>query len=169
MQPAPFNSTLPNYPRKEICMAKAASKPIECEDPKKDFPLAVRTYRQDIKPAQAKISVLAQEMSTAFKQIKKQGFIQAGAAKLAFKLNEMEEAQRDDFLRCFNGMLNELQIFMPVDMLDMAEGAEVGRSVIPVDFGKRDNSADLMLDGEGDPDISDVLSEMDSEENGDAE
>lgn len=97
-----------------------------------DFALAVRLYRQDIKPAQSKVGEYAQEQSTAFKRIKKEGNIQPQAAKAAFKLDEMEESKRDDWLRSFNGLLKELGIFMPVDLVDAAEGkGATGENVVP--------------------------------------
>lgn len=99
---------------------------------KPDFALAVRIYREDIKPAQARVGEFAQEQSTAYKAIKKQAHIQPQAAKLAFKLDQMEESKRDDFLRCLRGTLIELRIFMPSDLVDAAEGnGAAGGEVIP--------------------------------------
>jgi hypothetical protein len=97
-----------------------------------DFGLAVRIYRNDIKPAQSKVGEFAQEQSEAYKAIKKRANIQPQAAKLAFKLDDMEESKRDDFLRCINGLLKALNIYMPVDLVDAAEGkGETGESVVP--------------------------------------
>jgi hypothetical protein len=76
---------------------KAADEVVEIQKP--DFDLAKRIYFNDIKPAQSKVGEHAQEMSTAYKEIKKAAHIQPQAAKLAFKLVEMEESKRDDFLR----------------------------------------------------------------------
>jgi len=98
-----------------------------------DFDLAVSLYRNDIKPAQAKVGEYAQEQSTAYKAIKKQANIQPQAAKLAFKLDGMEESKRDDFLRSLNGLLRRLNIFMPADLVDVAEGkGESAADVIPM-------------------------------------
>ena len=97
-----------------------------------DFALAVKIYRNDIKPAQSKVGEYAQEQAEAYKAIKRQGNIQPQAAKLAFKMDGMEESKRDDFLRSFNGLLRELNIFMPVDLVDAAEGkGSAGESVVP--------------------------------------
>src|SRR3546814_11987787 len=73
----------------------------------------------------------SQEVSTAYKHIKKHCHIQSGAAKLAFKLDGMEEAKRDDFLRSFNGLCKELNIHMPRDLMDAAEGTPI-ESIVPV-------------------------------------
>ena len=97
-----------------------------------DYGLAVKIYREDIKPAQSSVGEHAQEMSTAYKEIKKRAHIQPGAAKLAFRLDNMEESKRDDYLRSFNGLLKELKIFMPADLVDAAEGkGKVAEAVVP--------------------------------------
>ncbi len=101
------------------------------EVPQMDFEGAVRTWRQDIKPAVSKQGDHAQEASTGYKHIKKNCHIQPAAAKLAFKLDGMEEAMRDDFLRGLNGLLKELKIFMPRDLMDLAEGKDGHEDVIP--------------------------------------
>ena len=114
-------------------MASRKPKPEKVEEIKTpDYALAVRIYRQDIKPAQSKVGEYAQEQSTAFKAIKSRANIQPQAAKAAFKLDDMEESKRDDWLRSFNGLLKALNIFMPKDMVDQAEGNDAaGGDVIP--------------------------------------
>lgn len=118
-----------------------------------DFALAVRLFRNDIKPAQAKVGEYAQEQSTAYKAIKKNAHVDPAAARLAFRLDGMEENKRDDFLRSLRGLLHELKIFMPLDMLDMAAGAQPGESPIPT--GTRKPGLKLVTipkgpDGDGD-------------------
>lgn len=116
----------------DMASRKPKDTPISGEVPKPDFGLAVRIYREDIKPAQARVGEFAQEQSTAFKAIKKRAHIQPQAAKAAFKLDDMEPSKRDDWLRSFNGLLKALGIFMPVDLADIAEGkGEAGQSVVP--------------------------------------
>jgi hypothetical protein len=128
LQPA---GTSPAKPEEdEMARPKKAPQVEEVHAP--DFALAVRIWRQDIKPALAKSGEFAQEQSTAYKEIKKRAYIQPQAAKLAFRLEGMEEAKRDDFLRSFNGLLKEMRIFMPVDLVDAAQGAgEIGADVVP--------------------------------------
>jgi len=91
----------------------------------KDFALAKKLYHGDIKPAVSKVGEAMQEASTAFKSIKKQANIQPAAAKLAFKLAEMEDAKRDDFLRCLGGLLAEFNIdIKPTDMVDLMQSGD---------------------------------------------
>jgi hypothetical protein len=106
----------------------------------KDYTGAVRTYRQDILPAIGKVGNAAQEASTAYKHIKKNCHIQPAAARLAFSIDKMEEAARDDFLRSLNGLLTELRIFMPRDMIDIANGAPVDGDQGIVPTGERPKS-----------------------------
>lgn len=115
-------------------MARAAKKDeFEGEIPEKDFAHAVKLYRHDIKPALSKVGEHNQEAATAYKAIKKTCHIQPQAAKLAFKLDGMEEAKRDDFIRCFTGLCKELNIPLdPVDLVDMAEGGRTRPSLVPV-------------------------------------
>lgn len=129
-------------------MAKAATKPVSHEVPQKDFAGAVRAYRNDIKPAVSKVGEYSQEVSTAYKHIKKVCHIQSGAAKTAFKLADMEEAKRDDYLRSFNGLLKELGIFMPRDMVDMAEG-KAQETVVPQ--GERPKPSLVAVGAKADP------------------
>lgn len=114
-----------------------------------DYALAVRIYREDIKPAQSKVGEFAQEQSTAYKAIKKRAHIQPQAAKLAFKLDDMESAKRDDFLRSLNGLLKALNIFMPTDLVDAAEGkGATGDSVVPMGERRKPQLATVpMSDG----------------------
>lgn len=102
--------------------AKVKSEEVT-EIAKPDYARVVKAYREDIRPAQAKIGELAQEQSTAFKFIKKTCHVEPGAAKLAFKLNEMEDTKRDDFLRSLYGLMGVLKIGISADLVDKAEGA----------------------------------------------
>lgn len=130
--------------------------PINGEVAKPDFDLAVSIYRNDIKPAQSKVGEHAQEMSTAYKEIKKNAHIQPQAARLAFRLDAMEEAKRDDFLRSFKGLMAALNIFMPVDLVDQAQGkGDVGESVVPIGTRAAPKLATIPPAVPGDTDLAD--------------
>lgn len=140
---------------KEDDMARPRKQPEVEQVHAPDYALAVRIYRQDIKPAQSKVGEYAQEQSTAYKAIKKNAHIQPGAAKLAFKLDEMEESKLDDFLRSLNGLLKALNIFMPADLVDAAEGkSNVGDAVIPIGDRKRPQLATVPVSDGIDADLA---------------
>lgn len=161
---APPPPAPPSAPPENAIMARTARKqqdsPVTGEVAKPDFDLAVRLYRQDIKPAVSKVGEHAQEVSTAYKAIKKQAHIQPGAAKLAFKLDDMEPSKRDDFLRGLNGLLRKLNIFMPVDLVDQAEGkGGTADSVIPIGERARPQLATVPTGPAGDQDLLDAASD----------
>lgn len=151
--PAPAGA----QPEKEDDMARPKKQPEVEAIGTPDYALAVRIWRQDIKPAISKVGEYAQEQSTAYKAIKQQANIQPQAAKLAFKLDGMEESKRDDFLRSLNGLLKALNIFMPADMVDIAEGkATTADSVIPIGgkSARRSGLATIPAGPPGDPDLA---------------
>jgi hypothetical protein len=116
-------------------MARTARKPKEdaAEELKSmDFSQAVKLYRHDIKPAVSKVGEHSQEVSTAYKAIKKHCNIPPSVAKYAFKLAETEDAKRDVELRALNGLLKELGIgIIEADLVDKANGVDE-TAVIPV-------------------------------------
>ena len=142
-------------------MARAKLKPDDTdgEIKQKDFAQAVRIYRQDIKQAVSKVGEHSQELSTAFKAIKKQCGISSKAAKLAFQLDDMEDFKRDDFLRSLNGMLKELGIYMPTDMIDVANGATAGESIIPT--GQREKPRLVTVSDGTETDLANAAGEVD--------
>jgi hypothetical protein len=125
----------------------------------KDYSQAVRIYRTDIKEAVSKVGEHSQELSTAYKAIKKQCGISSKAAKLAFQLDDMEDFKRDDFLRSLNGLLKELGIFMPTDMIDVANGAAAGQSPIPT--GERERPRLVTVSDGTETDLADAAGEVD--------
>jgi len=99
---------------------------------KPDFDKVANIILSEIKPLAAEQAVISQKMSTSYKEIDKHAHVQRQAARTAFGVLRMEESKRDDWLRGFNGVLKALNIFMPVDMVDQAEGkGSVGETVVP--------------------------------------
>jgi hypothetical protein len=145
--PPPAETTPQVSPRKETDMARGAAKtkPIDGEEVKPDADLAARLYQEDIRPAQSKVSEHSQEMSTAYKKIKKEGHIPSWAAKLAFKLKEMEEAKRDHGLRGLFALLDKFNMMPRNDLVDAAQGkGTVGQrpkpNLVAVPKGPADDS-----------------------------
>ena len=139
---------------------KAADQVVEILKP--DFDMARRIYFNDIKPAQGKVGEHAQEMSTAYKEIKNTAHIQPQAAKLAFKLVEMEESKRDDFLRSFRGLLTVFRIFIPADLVDQAKGKVDESNVIPIGESSRPSLATIPADDDAATDWHANLKEGDA-------
>lgn len=130
-------------------MAKPKTKDNHVEEVKSmDFERAVSLYRKDIKPAISKVGEHAQEVSTAYKEIKKGCNIPPAIAKFCFKLAEDEEASRDVQLRALNGLLNALKIgVIAADLVDKAQGID-GTGVIPtVEAKTRPNLVVVPSDG----------------------
>lgn len=106
-------------------MARTARQPKDNygEIKVKDPALVKRLYFSDIKPNRAKIGELSKENSDAFKSIQKDANVQRGSADFVFKVLNMEEAKRDDFLRGVHVLFGEFNIdFPPRDMVDMMGG-----------------------------------------------
>lgn len=95
-----------------------------------DFALAVRLFRQDIKPAVEAAGEHAQEASTAYKAIKEAG-VNTRAAKFVFKLADESEEKRNDVLRSVRGLLEVMNIGITDDLVSRAEGGDAGKPLIP--------------------------------------
>jgi hypothetical protein len=155
-QPIPAPEPAPQPKDEDMARPKKSDTPISGEVPKPDFELAAKIYREDIRPAAGKVGEHAQEMSTAYKDIKKKAHIQPQAARAAFRLVDMEEAKRDDYLRSFNGLLRELKIFMPADLVDAAEGkGTIGETVVPIGESRKPKLATIPPAVAGDTDLAD--------------
>lgn len=155
-QPIPAPEPAPQPKEDDMARGKKTEGVISGEVPKPDFELAVKLYREDIKKSASDAATSAQELSEAYKAIRKRAHIQPQAAKLAFKLDAMESAKRDDFLRSFKGLLAELNIFAPVDLVDQAEGnGNVGESVVPIGKRAAPKLATIPPAVEGDTDLAD--------------
>jgi hypothetical protein len=137
----------PGAPPKEEEMARAKRKVEQVEEVQKpDFELARRIYFNDIKPAVSKQATHGQELSEAYKEIQKTAHVDRQMAKLAFKLSETEESKRDHMLRSLKGMLEILRIYMPRDMVDVAEGKPEDSNVIPIGDAQRPQLATIQND-----------------------
>lgn len=95
-----------------------------------DYDGALRIYREDIKPAASKVGEHNQELSSAYKAIKKQCRIPGWVMKLGIKLDGMEEAKRDVEMRALSGLLSAMKIGITRDIVDAAEGKDAPE-VIP--------------------------------------
>lgn len=123
--PADAYELIGHNSKKDNAMAKSDDDVTEIKE--MDFKQAVGIYRADIAPEKTEAASHMQSVGEAYKAIKKSCHIQPQSAKGAIKAFEMEDAHRDDYLRGFAGMLNELAgytllTFHGGDLVDIAEG-----------------------------------------------
>jgi len=150
-------------------MVRRSARPKETDDDsgligEKDFSRAVKIFREDILPAQSKVGEFAQEQSTAYKNIKKQCGIQPQAARTVFRLSDMEEAKRDDWIRCFIGLCREMNI--PLESNDLVDQAQAAATrpkpvlaTLPLSDG---NETDLTDAADTEPNALDVVNPFDA-------
>lgn len=138
---------------KEDPMARTARKPKNDDSGEikpKDFAQAKRIYLNDVKPAGTAQGEAMKEASDGYRAIKKTCHIQSTSARAAFRLVEMEDAKRDDWLRGFVGLLAEFNIDVePVDLVDKMEGKDKPRKPRLVTVPSDDS--DLANGGGSDP------------------
>ena len=110
-----------------MARGKKAREPEVEEVKTKDFERAVKTFKNDIKPANTQAASHNQVAGEGYKHIKKICHIQPDAARKAFKVCEMEDAHRDDWFRSFSGTINEMLgyealTFNTNDLVDQMQG-----------------------------------------------
>lgn len=111
--------------RKEDDMARGKkSKPINGELPKPDYDLAAEIHRDEIAPANKEQKQAMKEASDGWKRVKKEAHVHVGGARTAFKVCDMEDAERDAWLRSFRGVLKRKGVGLTPDLVDQAEEAE---------------------------------------------
>jgi hypothetical protein len=111
-----------------------------------DVDNAFRIVRNDIKPNISKVGEHNQEVSTAYKAIKKDCGIPSWIIKLGLKLESMEDFKRDHEMRALNLWLAKLGFDMiPADLVDQAEG-KGDTNVIPLKAGDGGGLATLADD-----------------------
>lgn len=114
----------------------------------KDPAAALRTFRQDIRPAQSKAAEFNQEQATGYKHIKKNCGFQITSAKQVFKLMETEEAKEEDWVRGFVALYNEWKGYEALtyngnDLVDRMQGLadDIDSISNPVDDGDGEMTA----------------------------
>lgn len=132
--PAPEPVTTEGEP--EMPRGKKAAEPQDEEIKKPDFELAVRIFRQDIKPAVEAAGEHAQEASTGYKAIKNDAHVNTRAAKFVFKLANESEEKRNDVLRSLRGLLEAMNIGITDDLVSRAEDEDAA-PIVPVAAGEK--------------------------------
>ena len=96
-----------------------------------DAAQAVRILRQDILPNITKIGERSQDVSTAYKAIKKNCNIPSWVVKLAIKLGDTEDYKRDHELRAMKEMFKAYGITLTEDLVDQAQDNDDADGIIP--------------------------------------
>lgn len=141
---------------KDDTMTRTARKPKDDDTgliKPKDFAQAKRLYLNDIKPAGSRQGEAMKDATDGYKAIKKGCNIQSTAARSAFRLVEMEDAKRDDWLRGFVGLLAEFNIpLQSNDLVDQAEKAPPAKPrLVTVPAGDHPADDSDLAGGDGDP------------------
>jgi len=182
--PGPLTYDLsPFEPRKEPIMAAAAKKQdgegagISGEYKRPDAAKAFEIFDKQIKPKQAKLSELKGDLSQPYDDIKEQANFPRKVLDFIISLEGLEDAKRDHFLLALSGGLAHRKLFLPRDLVTIAQG-EDGSSVIPIGSGRKPQLATLPMgipsDGSetdladaGDPDGDDDDGANDDSSDGD--
>ncbi len=158
---------LATQPEKETVMAKNEDPEsgegggIYGEYHRPDAQAAIQRYKDAIAPKKTHISTLTGDLSEHYKFIKDDCHFPRKVLDFLMQLDDMEGAKRDHFLLAFNMGLKELNLFLPSDLVTMAQG-EDGGNVIPM--GQRqDATEDLSADLEG-ASSTDIFEEASEEE-----
>lgn len=112
-----------------------------------DAAMAIKIYKNEIAPKNAHMQTIKGDLADPHKRIKDDCHFPRKVLDFLMQLDDMEEAKRDHWLLAFNLGLQELDLFIPKDLVTMAQG-EDGGNVIP--FGERkDETDDLSADLDG--------------------
>lgn len=155
----------PDAPAAASPQAKEASMAKEEEDgaaeyKRPDAELAFKIYDQQIKPKEAHLATIKGDMSEPYANIKDQAHYPRKVLNFIIGLENEEDAKRDHMLLALSDGLKHRKLFLPRDLVTMANGEEHG-DVVPT--GERDDD-DLLVDEEDEDDLPLAADEADEEE-----
>jgi hypothetical protein len=117
-------------------MAAAAKKQdgegagISGEYKRPDAAAAIKIYREEIAPKEAHMATIKGDLSEPRKRMKDDCHMPRKVFDFAVKLADLEDAKRDHWLLALRGLFAELKLFMPRDLVTMADGDD-GNEIIP--------------------------------------
>lgn len=118
-----------------------------------DAARALKIFNDEIAPKHAHMATIKGDLSDPYKRIKDECHFPRKVLDFLMQLEDMEEAKRDHWLLAFRLGCTELQMFVPRDLVTMAQG-EDGDEVVPV--GERQED-DLLVDEEEDEEEEEEL------------
>lgn len=95
-----------------------------------DFEHAKRIWDEDIRPARTRQKAAMKDVKEAWDEVKTEAHVNKPGFATAAKVAEMEETDRQAWLRAFNGGLKQFGVTLHADLADQAEG--VNAAEIPV-------------------------------------
>lgn len=111
-----------------------------------DAALAFKIYDEQVKPKETHLATIKGDMSEPYQQIKDQAHFPRKVLNFIIALENEEDAKRDHLLLALSEGLKHRKLFMPRDLVTMAQGDD-GDDVVPT--GERDEDADMFaLDGD---------------------
>lgn len=121
---------------------------ISGEYKRPDAARALKIFSDEIAPKHAHMATIKGDLSDPYKRIKDECHFPRKVLDFLVQLEDMEEAKRDHWLLAFRLGCTELKLFVPRDLVTMAQG-EDGDDVVPT--GERDDD-DLLVDEDEDED-----------------
>jgi hypothetical protein len=120
----PADAGISSTPEEKTMGRKAKSDNDNVEEIQQpDFERAAKILVGDIKPAEEKNAKARGDLSAAWKVIADECHVNKKAAKDVFKLRNMSEELRDDYLRSFYGMMQQFHLGISADLVDqMGDG-----------------------------------------------
>ena len=112
-----------------------------------DAELAFKIYDQSIKPKEAHLATIKGDMSEPYQQIKDNAHYPRKVLNFIVGLENEEDAKRDHMLLALSEGLRHRKLFLPRDLVTMANG-EDGDELVPT--GEREDEGLLVDEPEGD-------------------
>lgn len=131
---------------KEASMAKEDDDGAAAEYKRPDAELAFKIYDQVIKPKETHLATIKGDMSEPYQQIKDRAHFPRKVLNFIVALENEEDAKRDHLLLALAEGLKHRQLYLPRDLVTMANG-EDGGEIVPT--GDRDDD-DLLVDEDDD-------------------
>lgn len=103
---------------------------ISGEYKRPDMAAAIKIYKDEIAPKKEHMATIKGDLSEPHKRIKDECHCPRKILDFLFQLDDMEDAKRDHWLLALREGMRELKMFMPSDLVTMADG-DAGGEVIP--------------------------------------
>ena len=126
-----------------------------------DAARALKIFTDEIAPKHAHMATIKGDLSDPYKRIKDECHFPRKVLDFLMQLEDMEDAKRDHWLLAFRLGCTELKLFVPRDLVTMAQG-EDGDDVVPA--GDREDDDLATLDEDEDTDEAEDAEQASDEE-----